>query len=289
MFCIVTDSSSNIEKSVLDRNGISSVPFSYNLEGNDTLCPASDEFDGHDYYDKIRGGEKVTTSQVPPQRYIDYIEPLLKNGSDVLYVGMSSGISGSYNSAEIAAKQLREEYPERKIRLVDTLAASLGEGLLVLKAAELREAGKSIDAVADTLLELRKNMIQIFTVGDLMHLTRTGRLSNLAGVIGVVLHIKPLLKGNDEGKIVCFAKIRGRRASLEAMAKKYDELVVDAGEQTVGIAHTDCAEDAELLAQLLRRNNPPRDIMTVCYEPVTGSHVGPDTVAFFFMGKGRDF
>ena len=289
MFSIVTDSSSNLEKELLDRNGIACVPFSFNRDGQDILCPASDEFDGHEYYDAIRAGTKITTSQVPPQRYIDYIEPLLKNGSDVLYVGMSSGISGSYNSSEIAAQQLREQYPERNIRLVDTLAASLGEGLLVVKAAEMRDAGATLDETADTLLEMRKGMCQIFTVGDLMHLTRTGRLSNIAAVIGVVLHIKPLLKGDNEGKIVCFAKVRGRRASLEAIAKRYDELVVNAGEQTVGIAHTDCAADAELLAQLVRRNNPPRDIMTVCYEPVTGAHVGPDTVAFFFMGKNRDF
>ena len=198
---------------------------------------------------------------------------------------MSSGISGAYSCAEMAAAQLREDYPQRAIRLVDTMGASLGEGLLALRAAACREQGMGLDETADFLLELRERFYQVFTVDNLAYLQRSGRISNATAVIGTVFQIKPLLKGNEEGKIVTFGKVRGRKQSIQALAEKYDTLVKNPGEQTVGIAHADCPEDADYLAGLLRKNFPPKDILTVCYEPVTGSHVGPGTLALFFEGE----
>ena len=195
---------------------------------------------------------------------------------------MSSGISGACNAAHMAADTLLEQYRERRIEIVDSLGASLGEGM---QAARLRDLGKSVTESAEELRKRAKRMFNVFTVDDLMHLKRGGRLSNLSAVVGTVLNIKPLLKGNEDGKIVAFSKIRGRRKSIESLAQAYEKLAVRPEEQIVGIAQAGCREDAEYLAQLLRRSHPPNEILTVEYEPVTGSHVGPGALALFFEGE----
>ena len=184
----------------------------------------------------------------------------------------------------MAREQLAEEFPERKIELIDSLGASLGEGLLALQAAKYRADGVQLTETAEKIIAMRERMYQVFTVDDLMHLKRTGRLSNAGAVIGTVLGIKPLLKGNPEGKIVAFEKIRGRARTITAMAEKYLSLVKNAETQTVGIAHANCREDAEQLAKLIREKLPPKEILIVKYEPVTGSHVGPGALALFFEG-----
>ena len=284
MFSIFTDTSANLDCRLLQERQIRVIPFTFTVDGVDQTCTDTVAFDGKAYYDAIRNGAKVRTSQVTPQTYIDAMTPLLSAGQDVLFVGMSSGISGSYASAQTAAAQLREEFPGRKICLVDTLSASLGEGLLVLDAADCRDSGMSIEDTAALLDEKRHRMAQVFTVEDLKHLRATGRLSNIAALIGMVLQIKPLLKGDPEGKIVCFEKVRGRKRSIAAIAEQYDKMVKDAPSQTVGIAHADCPEDAAMLEALLKKNHPPKAIMNVCYEPMTGSHVGPGALALFFFG-----
>ena len=284
-YAIVTDTSANLPTPVLAANGIPAIPFHYTINGTaEQACLDTEAFDGSFYYNAMRGGVGVTTSQINPQAYIDCFESLLAAGQDILFAGMSSGISGSFHSAQMAMAQLREQYPERQFRLVDTLGASLGEGILVLKAIEYRDSGMDLSEAAKRLLALRHRMCQIFMVDDLMFLKKTGRLSGAAALVGTVLNIKPLLKGNEKGQIVNFAKVRGRKKAIEALAECYDRLVVDAGSQVVGIAHADCAEDAERLKQLLMRKLPPKEVMTVMYEPVTGSHVGPGTLALFFLG-----
>ena len=200
---------------------------------------------------------------------------------------MSSGISGSCNSARIGAQMLLEQYPERQIEVVDTLGASLGEGLVALEAARLRDEGLGAKEAAAQLRDLVQRMFNVFTVDDLLHLRRGGRLSNVAAIVGMVLNIKPLLKGNEEGKIVSFAKVRGRKKSIEELAARYDKLVVEPEKQTVGIAQAGCREDAAYLAELLNRNRPPKEILTVEYEPVTGSHVGPGALALFFVSHDK--
>ena len=166
---------------------------------------------------------------------------------------------------------------------VDTYSASLAEGIVVMRAVECRKEGLSIDETYQILRALRHRIAQIFTVGDLRYLKRTGRLSNLEAAVGTVLQIKPLLKGDPQGKIVCFAKVRGRQRAIEEMAKRYEELVVSPETQTVCISHADCEADAQILASMLRRSKPPKDILIVDYEPVTGSHVGPGALALFFL------
>ena len=283
MFRIVTDTSSNLPTAYLQAENITVIPFTFHTESGEQSCMDTASFDAKAFYTAMRNGEKVTTSQIPPQRFVDSIRPMLENGEDVLFVSMSSGISGSYASSKIAANQLAEEFPERKILTVDTYSASLAEGIVVMRAVECRREGLSIDETYKILRALRHRIAQIFTVGDLRYLKRTGRLSNLEAAVGTVLQIKPLLKGDPEGKIVCFAKVRGRQRAIEEMAKRYEELVVSPETQTVCISHADCEADAQILASLLRRSKAPKDILIVDYEPVTGSHVGPGALALFFI------
>ena len=283
MFRIVTDTSSNLPTAYLQAENITVIPFTFHTESGEQSCMDTASFDAKAFYTAMRNGEKVTTSQIPPQRFVDNIRPMLENGEDVLFVSMSSGISGSYASSKIAANQLAEEFPERKILTVDTYSASLAEGIVVMRAVECRKEGLSIDETYQILRALRHRIAQIFTVGDLRYLKRTGRLSNLEAAVGTVLQIKPLLKGDPQGKIVCFAKVRGRQRAIEEMAKRYEELVVSPETQTVCISHADCEADAQILASMLRRSKPPKDILIVDYEPVTGSHVGPGALALFFV------
>ena len=283
MFRIVTDTSSNLPTAYLKAENITVIPFTFHTESGEQSCMDTASFDAKAFYTAMRNGEKVTTSQIPPQRFVDNIRPMLENGEDVLFVSMSSGISGSYASSKIAANQLAEEFPERKILTVDTYSASLAEGIVVMRAVECRKEGLSIDETYQIMRALRHRIAQIFTVGDLRYLKRTGRLSNLEAAVGTVLQIKPLLKGDPEGKIVCFAKVRGRQRAIEEMAKRYKELVVSPETQTVCISHADCEVDAQILASMLRRSKAPKDILIVDYEPVTGSHVGPGALALFFV------
>lgn len=284
-YCIFTDTSANLPTDLTEAKGITVVPFSYCLNGEEFMCTDTRSFDGADFYGAIRKHASVSTSQINPFRYEEYMEPVLQAGSDILYIGMSSGISGSFASASVAIEQLRAKYPERDIRAVDTLSASLGEGIVVLKAVEYLESGMDIDEAEKRLNELSRKVCQIFIVDDLMHLRRTGRLSNAVALAGAVLQIKPMLKGNEKGQIVCIKKERGRRRAIESLVKVYENYIKNADEQIVGISHADCAEDAEYLASRLREVAAPKEILTVCYEPVTGSHVGPDTLALFFVGR----
>lgn len=289
MYSIITDTSANLPSALLAEKNISVLPFTFHMQDGDHICTDTESFDAKDFYWRMREGEEINTSQVTPMTYEEHMSPILERGEDILFLGMSSGISGSYASAEMAARALRESFPERTIRLIDTLGASLGEGLLVLKSAQCRDEGMTLEDTADLLMELRHDMCQVFTVEDLRYLSRTGRISNVTAVLGNVLHIKPILKGNDQGKIVRIAQTRGRKAAVRELAKSYFQWTDREHPQTIGIAHADCQEDAEWLANLLRQSGlPPADIMTVVYEPVTGSHVGPGTLALFFMGN-REF
>lgn len=284
MFRIITDTSSNLPTDYLRQNNVSVIPFSYYINGKEYSCVDTEGFDGKKFYKAMRLGAKITTSQINPQSYIDFFRPILESGEDILFVSMSSGISGSFHSAQIAKDELHTHFSDREILLLDTLGASLGEGIFVQKAIEMRDRGCSLSGTHKTLVKLVKKMYQVFTVDDLKYLKNTGRLTGSAAVVGNMLQIKPLLKGNEDGQIVNFSKAIGRKRSIEMMAQKYNMLVEKPEEQTVGIAHADCQEDADYLISLLNKKKPPKDILTVEYEPVTGSHVGPGTLALFFFG-----
>ena len=285
---ILTDTSANLPTPLAKEKGIGILPFSYYIDKNEFSCLDTEQFDAAGFYGAIRCGTKVSTALVSPERYYTRFKAVLDGGNDILFIGMSSGISGSFEKSVLVKEQLKEEYPERSIECVDSLGASLGEGLLALKAVELKQEGLSLSENADAIRALVPSMCQVFTVDDLMHLKRTGRLSNAAAFVGTVLSIKPLLKGDEGGRIVSFAKLLGRKRSVEAIAQQYKKLVINPAEQVIGIAHADCKKDAEHLIELINRLAPPKDIMLVDYEPVTGSHVGPGALALFFMGS-RDF
>ncbi|MBQ7896254.1 MAG: DegV family protein [Oscillospiraceae bacterium] len=282
-FAVVTDTSANLENKHVAEYNIHVVPFSYYVRGEERTCLDTDSFDGDEYYAMIKSGVEVTTSQVTPQRYIDCFAPLLEKGEDVVFVSMSSGISGSCNSARIAAAELKEEYPHRRVEIIDTKGASLGEGLVAIKAAQLRDQGVGLDEALAVLEDMVQHMCQVFTVDDLMHLRKGGRLSNLSAVVGTVLQIKPILIGNNNGQIVAIAKLRGRKRSIEDLAARYDRLVADHENAVIGIAQAGCRQEAEYLIELLNKNKPPKEIINVQYEPVTGSHVGPGALALFFV------
>ena len=285
MFRVMTDTSANLPTDLAKKEDITVIPFHYQVNGAENVCTDTLGFDGVTFYNAMREGADVTTSQINPQAYLEVMRPVLEAGEDILFVGMSSGISGSFHCAELAAEELSDSFPERKIRLVDTIGASLGEGLMVLRAVREKLLGFSLEDVYKKLMDLRHRMCNIFTVDDLRYLRKGGRLSNLSFLLGTLLNIKPLLKGNEEGKIVAFAKLRGRKKAIEALAERYNEYVVHPEDQTVGIAHADCPEDAQRLIDLLNAKKPPREILNVCYEPVTGSHVGPGTLALFFEAR----
>lgn len=283
-YAIVTDSTANLNNEQLKENGVIAIPFSYFLDEKEYTCDDLEKFDDKEYYDAIRNGAKVTTSQINPQIYMDYFEPILKEGKDIIFIGLSSGVSGSFASAEMAKKQLEETYSDRKIELIDSLGAGLGEGLLVLKAAKCRENEMDVMETAERIRSFCKRIYQVFIVDDLMHLKRTGRLSNAGAIVGTMLGIKPLLKGSAEGKIVAFEKIRGRKKCIKTMAEKYAALAHNPTNQTVGISYAGCREDAEYLANLIREKAEPKELIIAKHEPATASHLGPDALALFFVG-----
>lgn len=286
-FTILTDTSANLPTSLLKEHNIYVIPYYYSIGERQFSCLDTEGFDGKKFYKAMRLGADIKTSAINFQSYIDFFSQFLSQGEDVLFISMSSGISSSFHCAEIATKELMQQYPDRRILLVDTLGASLGEGIFALKAAEYRDAGYSIQKTHRMLEKEKARMYQVFTVDDLMYLKRTGRLTGSAAVIGNMLQVKPILKGNENGEIVNFTKMIGRKKAIDALAQRYHMLVQNPEEQIVGIAHADCEEDALHLAELLNKKKPPKEILTVMYEPVTGSHVGPGTLALFFMGDSK--
>ena len=283
MIRIFTDTSANLPFAVTQEKHISVVPFSYTMDGVEMKYPTDTEFDGKAFYDAMLRGAMVKTSMVSVGAFLEQFEQALQAGNDVLYIGMSGGISGTANSAAIAVSELREKYPERKIAAIDTYAASLGEGLQVLAAARMIEQGADFDEVVAQIEHERHRMCQYFTVADLEYLKRNGRLSSVVALAGTILHIKPILMGDETGHIVQCGKVRGSQRALEKLAEKYDALVSDRSAD-IGIAHADNEHGAETLLARLRELGFTGKCMTVMYEPVTGSHVGPGTVALFYPG-----
>ena len=281
---LFTDTSANLPVEIIDEYGIEVVPFSYTIDGVEYIPER--EFDGKAFYAAMRAGSEVKTSMVNAGTFIERFKAALDAGKDVLYIGMSGGISGTANAALMAKQELDEEYPDRKIVVIDTLAASLGEGLFVIKAAEQLKDGAALDTIEEDIRAQVPSMCQSFTVDDLKYLKKTGRGSGAAAIIGNVLSIHPILIGDYEGKIVVKAKVRGMKRTLDALAERYAELALSKTE-TIGIAHADNEEGKAYLVQRLRDKGLTGKCLSVCYEPVTGSHVGPGTVALFFFGTDR--
>ncbi len=286
MIKLFTDTSANLPVSITKEYDIEVVPFSYTVNGKEVPYSADTDFNGKAFYEAMRAGAEVKTSMINVSDFIAAFEQWIAKGDAVIYVGMSGGISGTANSAKLAAEELLEKYPAAKIAAIDTYAASLGEGFLVIETAKMIERGDPFLKIVKKIELLRKNMCQFFTVDDLAYLRKGGRISGAAAVVGTILNIKPILRGDENGKIVLCGKIRGFNKSMEALANKYDELVFDKTAD-VGIAHADNPEGAQRLEDILRAKGFSGELLKVVYEPVTGSHVGPGTIALFFMGEHK--
>lgn len=278
---LATDTSANLPQDIIDKYSIAVIPFTYTVNGEH--IDQNGNFDGVAFYNAMREGTDVRTSMINPDAYREFFEKLLHTCDGIIYISMSGGISGSANAAMIAAAELRGDYPDKKIAVIDSLGASLGEGLQVIGAAELLLRGHDMDTVVTEIGSHLQNVCQYFTVDDLHYLHKGGRLSGGSAVIGSLLKIKPILTGNAEGKIVSCDKVRGRKAAIDALAEKYDLLAFDK-RSPIGIAHADDSAAADQLRQKLVEKGFDGECLTVCYEPVTGSHVGPGTLALFFRG-----
>ena len=213
-FAIVTDSLAGLPLAQIAQRGLVVIPLSYTISGKEHLCLAPEGYDSAAFFQAMKLRGEVSTSMVPPHRFLTFLKPLLRSGLDLLFLSASSGLSSSYQSACMAAEQLREEFPQRKLQIVDSLSSSLGQGLLVLRAFDLRERGMCLEDTARTLLSLRHRIAHLFTVDDLMYLSRGGRLSGAKAMLGTALGLKPLLKGDPNGRIVLCGKARGRARPL---------------------------------------------------------------------------
>lgn len=294
MFQIVVDSAANIPAELVKKYDICVISFVNYVNGKRIVCfdpdltPEEERAKGKEYYDAVRAGADVKTGLVSSGDFEDLFRSILEAGDDILYFSLSKNISGTYNSARIAAEELSESFPDRKIRLIDALNASLAQGILAIYASEMRVKGMSLDETADILATYPAKMNGVFTVGDLKYLSKTGRISSSAALVGNLLSIKPILRGNKDGFIVQFKKCRGRKAALNTLVSLVCDNIVNPEEQIIGIAHADAYEDSLYVMEEIRKRVKLRGFINTSYDYCTGSHVGPDTIALFFMAKDRE-
>ena len=287
-FVILTDSSADLGDDLVRQLDIQVLPLSFTLEQQTYHnYPDNREMEPHAFYQKLRDGAVATTSAVNVSQYTEFLEPLLQAGQDVLILAFSSGLSATYNSSVIAVQELAEKYPERKLYTVDTLCASLGQGLLVYLAARERDSGKTIEEVRDWAEANKLSICHQFTVDDLHCLKRGGRISATTAVVGSMLQIKPVLHVDNEGHLINIAKARGRQASLKALVDKMEKTAIDPAHQTVFISHGDCLEDAQMVADLVKERLGVPEVYLNPIGPVIGAHAGPGTVALFYVGTER--
>ena len=282
---IVTDSCCDLLPELYDQLNLTLVPLSMEFQGKIVDDRSDDSL--KEVYAALRAGEAAKTSAVNPDRWANAMEPHLAAGTDVLVLAFSSGLSTTYQSAVIAADELREKYPERTIYVVDTLCASLGQGLLVWYACKKRDEGMTLEELHTWAEENKLHLCHWFTVDDLMYLKRGGRISAATAVIGTMLKVKPVLHMDDEGHLINMFKVRGRKAALEAIADKLGELGKGYDNSTVFICHGDCLEDARYVEKLVREKYGVKDVFINYTGAVIGSHSGPGTVSVFFMGEHR--
>ncbi len=285
---IFTDASCNLRVDMLNELDVVYRSLTMVVDGQEINNYLTDEkFSFKGFYDRLRNKEHIKTSLLNVEEFTDAFEEILSGGDDILAILISSGISGTYQAAKIAADDLREKYPERKIIVIDSLAASIGHGLLVYYAAKMQQEGKTIDETADFIYKNRLKLVHKFTVDDLFFLKRGGRLSGGVAVIGTILQIKPVLHVDDDGKLVAQAKVNGRKKSINALFDSFKENVVDPENQVLAICHGDCLEDAEYLANKIKKEYNVKDIIINYCDPVIAAHAGPGVLALFYLGNVR--
>lgn len=283
---IITDSCCDFTDEQCAQLNISRVPLTF-LFRDQTLDDPADTRAIQEFYNAMRAGENATTSAVNPDRWASAMEQALSAGKDVLVLAFSSGLSTTYQSAMIAAEELIDKYPARKIRVVDTLAAALGQGLLVWYACKKRDEGMDLDELAGWVEENKLHLCHWVTVDDLDHLKRGGRISTATALVGGMLNIKPIIHVDNEGKLINVGKVRGRKAAMEHLVKKMQELGEGYDNSTVFLSHGDCLEDAQEVARMLKEKCGVQTVQIGYVGAVIGSHTGPGVLALFFMGKNR--
>ncbi len=283
-YVILTDSGADLPKDTAAALGVDVIDLL--LQMGD-VTKYNSEVDSREFYALLRQKTPITTSAVNMERFKEFFAGYLAKGKDILYLGFSSGLSATYIAGRNAAEELKEEYPDRKIMTVDTLAASLGQGLLVTHAAKKKAEGSTIEEVYDFVMDNRLKLCHWFTVDDLFFLKRGGRVSAATAVLGTMLSIKPFMHVDNEGHLINVSKVRGRRASIDAMFDKIAETAIAPEGQLYYICHGDCIEDAEYLANKIRAAYPDGEVMIGYTGTVIGAHSGPGTLALFFLGNER--
>ncbi len=287
-YIIITDSTVDLPRDLTTELSVEVVPLKFNVDGKEKYdYPYSENMDIKEFYDNLRNGKTSSTSQVNPNEFVEVFSKHLEDGKDILYIAFSSGLSGTFASAKIASEELRNKYPERNIKIIDSLCASMGEGLVVYIAAKMKKEGKAIFEIENWINNNKLSVCHWFTVDDLNHLKRGGRISSMGAFLGSMLHIKPVLHVDNLGLLKLVTKVRGRQRSLEFLADKIEELGVDIKNQTIFISHGDCLEDAEKLKDIIEKRFEVKEVKINTIGTVIGSHAGPGTVALFFIGKER--
>lgn len=284
-FVIVSDSTVDLPKEYLQAKQVPIISLSYIMDG-----VTYEEMDGlshKEFFEKLRTGSLPTTSQINPEQAREALEPFAKEGKDILYIGFSSGLSGSYNSVRMAAEDLKEEYPDINIITIDSLCACMGEGLLLYKALELKEHGMSMEEIAKWVETNKLHICHNVTVDDLNHLHRGGRISKTTAVVGSMIKIKPIIHMSDEGKLVVIGKERGRKKSLVSIVDRMEKQMQGYDNDIVMITHGDCIEDAEFVKKQVEERFGIHNVMINGIGSVIGSHTGAGVVAVFFMGDKR--
>lgn len=286
-YVITTDNNSDLPEEYLKDHGVGCMYLSYSMDGKNYTH--GNFLPEHEFYEAMRNGSMPTTAQVNPENAKALLEPYLKEGKDILHIAFSSGLSGTYNSSRIAAEELMEEYPDRKIIVVDSLSASLGQGLLVWLAQQKKELGQTLEDVVDWVEKNKLKMVHLFTVDDLNHLYRGGRVSRTTAIVGSMLNIKPVLHVDNEGKLTAIGKVRGRKKALQELVKLMDEKIGSFGADcdTIFISHGDCEQDAQYVAAKVKEKYNIKNIVINQVGATIGAHSGPGTMALFFVGDVR--
>ncbi len=285
-YIIFTDSACDLKPELLAEWGVPFRSLTFRFE-NDEKEYSNNDMDVKTFYDKMRAGGVAKTAAVNVEAFTEEFEKVLKEGNDILYLGFSSGLSTTFNSARLAANQLAEDYPERKIIVIDTLSASAGFGLLLYLTLQKKNEGASIEEAAEYAKSLIFRLCHWFTVDDLVYLKRGGRISSTAAFVGNMLGIKPVLHMDNEGHLINMFKVRGRKTAVAALADKYGELAEDKKNGTVFISHADCMNDVNELKTLLKTRYDADVQIVADVGPVIGAHSGPGTLALFFVGRER--
>ena len=284
-YVITVNSTVDLPKEWLEERKVPVIPLKYTID-NETYTDM-EGLSSKEFFGKLRDGKMATTSQINPEEARAQLEPFLKEGKDVLHLGFSSGLSGTYNSMRIAGEELKEEYPEAKIIIIDTLCACLGEGLLLYKALQQKASGKTIEETAKWVEENKLHICHNVTVDDLFHLHRGGRISKASAVLGSVVQIKPIIHMDENGKLQVVGKERGRKKSLNKIVDMAVEQIKGWDNDIAMITHGDCQEDAEYVAKLVRERLGIENILINNIGTVIGSQTGPGVVAVFVMGNKR--